>query len=241
MKKKLEADLISIAHKILQLKNTSSITELKELSRQLHENFTILEYLEAQKSTELQASSAPIPPTKVEAQQEPTITEEVTATKDSERKHLEKQDDRPEIIIEEINAKVTEDIFVPASEKQSESTMIGGQPSFFKNDKEEVTPSTLDIEKAKLIGSQEEKPKSLNDRLKKGIQIGLNDRLAFIKHLFEGNPNDYNRVISQLNTIDTKEEAGAFIRQMVKPDYNWQGKEEYEKRFTTLVIRKFDK
>ena len=115
------------------------------------------------------------------------------------------------------------------------------QEDFIKNDKDDVSPTYLDIEQAKIIASKTEKPKSLNDRLKKGIQIGLNDRLAFIKHLFEGNPNDYNRVISQLNTIDNKEEADAFIQTMIKPDYNWNGKEEYENRFVDIVLGKFDK
>ncbi len=45
---------------------------------------------------------------------------------------------------------------------------------------------------------EKDRPRSLNDRLKKGINIGLNERLSFIRHLFDGNTADYNRVISQL-------------------------------------------
>jgi hypothetical protein len=85
-----------------------------------------------------------------------------------------------------------------------------------------------------------ERPKSLNDRLKKGFNIGLNERLAFIRHLFEGNTADYNRVISQLNTFNSLEEAKKFIQLVVKPDYkHWQGKEEYENKFMELVENKF--
>ena len=87
----------------------------------------------------------------------------------------------------------------------------------------------------------EEKPKSLNDQLKKGINIGLNDRLAFIKHLFDGSSTDYNRVLSQLNTLNSKSGARQFIKNMVKPDYNnWQGKEEYEERFMEIVTNKYE-
>lgn len=90
-------------------------------------------------------------------------------------------------------------------------------------------------------GKQEkERPRSLNDRLKKGINIGLNERLAFIRHLFEGKTADYNRVVSQLNTFDSVTEAKKFIELVVKPDYrNWEGKEEYEQRFLDLVENKF--
>ena len=83
--------------------------------------------------------------------------------------------------------------------------------------------------------------KSLNDRLKKGINIGLNDRLAYIKHLFDGNAADYNRVLSQLNTIETFAEAHQFIQQQIKPDYNnWENKEVYEARFLQAIENKYD-
>ena len=83
-------------------------------------------------------------------------------------------------------------------------------------------------------------PKSLNDRLTNNLNIGLNDRLAFVKHLFGESADDYNRVISQLNTIETQERSISFINNMVKPEYNnWEGKEEYEQRFMAIVERKF--
>jgi len=86
-----------------------------------------------------------------------------------------------------------------------------------------------------------DRPRSLNDRLKKGINIGLNERLAFIRHLFDGNTADYNRVISQLNTFDSLSEAKKFIQLVVKPDYkNWMGKEDQEQRFMELVENKFN-
>ena len=74
----------------------------------------------------------------------------------------------------------------------------------------------------------------------KKLVIDLNNRLAFVKHLFNGSMEDYNRVLSQLNTIDTHERSVAFIENMVKPDYHqWSGKEEYENRFMLLIERRF--
>jgi hypothetical protein len=64
--------------------------------------------------------------------------------------------------------------------------------------------------------------------------------LAFVKHLFNDSTEDYNRVLSQLSTIDTEERSVAFITNMVKPDYkNWEGKEEFELRFMELIARRF--
>jgi hypothetical protein len=81
---------------------------------------------------------------------------------------------------------------------------------------------------------------SLNDRLSKGIIIGLNDRIAFMNHLFANSSEDYNRVLSQLMTFNTYAEAKDFIDHMVKPDYNnWEGKDEYAERFMEIVEKRF--
>lgn len=89
--------------------------------------------------------------------------------------------------------------------------------------------------------NQEVKTISLNDRLNTGISFGLNDRIAFEKKLFGGSTDDFNRVVSQLNTFDSFEEASSFIADFVKPDYkNWEGQEEYETRFLEIVEKKFN-
>ena len=109
------------------------------------------------------------------------------------------------------------------------------KPEVIKNDKDLVTPEIKNGQ------NERKKPKSLNDKLtKQELSVGLNDRLAFVKHLFNDSTEDFNRVISQLNTIDTEERSIAFIENMVKPDYNqWKGKEEYETRLKALIERRF--
>jgi hypothetical protein len=88
--------------------------------------------------------------------------------------------------------------------------------------------------------SQEPKISSLNEKLNKAITFGLNDRIGFEKKLFGGSSDDFNRVVSQLNTFDTFEEAKSFVLDFVKPDYNnWEGCEEFETRFMEIVEKKF--
>ena len=87
---------------------------------------------------------------------------------------------------------------------------------------------------------KEDKISSLNDRLNKIISFGLNDRIGFEKKLFAGSSDDFNRVISQLNTFDSFDEARSFVQDFVKPDYNnWEGNEEFEARFMEIVEKKF--
>src|SRR5690606_2976613 len=81
---------------------------------------------------------------------------------------------------------------------------------------------------------------SLNDKLTRNIQIGLNDRISLTKHLFANNANDYNRVVSQVTTLSSYEEAQEFIMHQVKADYNWEGKEVYLERFLLLIEKRFD-
>lgn len=82
--------------------------------------------------------------------------------------------------------------------------------------------------------------KSINDAFANKISIGLNDRIAFEKNLFNGSSDDLNRVISQLNTIESYEEAKDFIEDLVKPEFNnWNGKDDYENRFMQLVEKRF--
>jgi hypothetical protein len=48
MKKRLEADLISIAHRILQLKNKSDINQLYSETQKLYEKLAVLKFVEEQ-------------------------------------------------------------------------------------------------------------------------------------------------------------------------------------------------
>ena len=82
--------------------------------------------------------------------------------------------------------------------------------------------------------------KKLNESLIKGIKIGLNDKIAFTKGLFDGSEEDFSRVVSQLQTYSSWDEAFDFLNNIVKPDYNnWEGKEEIEKRFLKCIENNF--
>ena len=116
----------------------------------------------------------------------------------------------------------------------------------------ETTPEPVkQVEKPKVnIAKKQEIPTpkpvatpsnaSLNDRISnQKIQVGLNDRIAFVKHLFNFSQEDFNRVLSQLNSFGTEQECKDFIQNQVKPEYQWTDKQEYEDRLMVLIERKF--
>ncbi|WP_281989012.1 hypothetical protein [Aquimarina aggregata] len=267
MKKKLEAELISIAHRILQLKGSGTLPQLQEEARQVYEKLTILNFSESyfagpqptigqvraaidqsvlEKEVKIENKIQETEEIEI-SELEPIIKEEpvVETIVEPELKEVEQiieesnVEHKPELVIEEINARVTEDLFVPAIAKEDKAiNNLHSTENRANKDQEDYKTharSTFETE------TQDERPKSLNEQLRKDIHIGLNDRLAFIKYLFEGSAPDYNRVLSQLNTLTNKKEAQEFIINMVKPDYNhWENKEEYEERFITTVLSKFD-
>lgn len=111
-----------------------------------------------------------------------------------------------------------------------------------KKVKEPVTPPPTKPKKQSIAEKAEAtaQKKSLNEKLTQStLKIGLNDRIAFVKHLFNQSQEDFNRVLSQVNSFEELSEAEQFIEHIVKPEYGWSNKEEYEERFMELIRSKF--
>lgn len=243
---------MALAEKIALLKDNNSVPtgELKELSRQLYEKLTILNFTESNlySSETKQDQNVVHTAVKVEAAENQSHEDDVFSDADADDYAPTGMEYNDSEAITEPNTEKIKDIVAqmpPESQKVDEMFEHIQPRKYQKNDMKDIGGVHYDqlpqFEPISKNGVQEEKPKSLNERLKKGIHIGVNDRHAFIKHLFDGSTADYNRVLSQLNTIKSKEEAFNFVANMVKPDYNnWEGKEEYETRFLTIVENKFE-
>ena len=278
MKKKLEAELISIAHRVLKLKNREETKQLQQETKRLYEKLTILRFYEEnfeafKNEIALDALENKIENPAIEEDivvKQPTIEEEVKVetTIETIEEPLRKEDDSkaPQVAlfdgiqmenykevdfvkVEEIPVAVEEATnltFEKAPEPIAEEEEVIIQPesskeAIFEEIEPEIIKPEVVFEAKKEVVEEEPRTMSLNDRLTKGISFGLNDRIAFEKRLFGGNPDDFNRVVSQLNTFDSFEEARGFINDFVKPDYNnWDGKEEFENRFLEIIERKFN-
>ena len=307
MKKRLEADLISIAHRILQLKNKSDINQLYLETQKLYEKLAVLRFVDehfgdskptigqAEIETKIETAfeaieneepvaiaieeieipeieTSPELILEEEEQEEITELEEPVFEEEEDLETLDEEMEEEEVEEEEIEAP-----FIPAFELEKEEEeeeqiieeapkqeavqisfedLIGGdfsddlfvkvESTAFETPKDEKVETVLetvafDLDEIEIHEEVEEsKSVTLNEKLAKGINIDLNDRIAFTKHLFGNDPEDYNRVLNQLITFNTFYETRDFIRDMVKPDYNnWEGKEEYEERFMEIIEKKF--
>ena len=159
------------------------------------------------------------------------VIESLTGESKKERIKEENMEVAP--MMETIKNMVTEMPEPETYEKLFET--IEDMPTFVPKDNE-VSTETKESQFQKA-----EERKNINDHFAKTLSIDLNDRLAFIKHLFEGDSKTYERVLAQVITYETWEEVFLFIEAHVKTEYeNWTGKEEVVERFLNTLQKNFE-
>ena len=242
MKKKLESELISIAHRILKLTGREDLEKMHSEIALLYQKITVLKFIENNHDGEtsdfvgMDTSFF----NALEGAFNNTVTDSVeVADKTFVNIDVEEEEAIMEPAIEKIKDMVAQmpeetievDTIIDAMNEPTETVV---------HDLNELSPSYAQLPIFDAV-SPEPPQTSLNDQLKtQGFQIGLNDRLAFVKNLFENSNEDYERVLSQLSTLDSHDEAMNLLDSIIKPDYNnWEGQEEIEARFLEIIENKF--
>ena len=144
------------------------------------------------------------------------------------------KDDDMEVapMMETIKNMVTEMPEPETYEKLFESV---GTPPTFMSKKNDSIRNKLDTEKD--ISNDK---KNINDQFSKKLSVDNNERLAFIKHLFDGDTINYERVLNQTLTLGSWSEVSNLISSKVKIEYNnWKGKEDIADRFLTVLQKSF--
>jgi hypothetical protein len=265
MKKQLKSQIKSLAQDILSNDGSKSTSQMKVTARLLYEKLAVLEYLEVQILGEEKGTThtkpedsldsksyresnwfkdpKPVPQrVEQEAVVEPVIEKikDLVAQMPEESKAVD--DLLDEVLPKKNYTKNDLEEFAshyqetPVFERKEEvNSVVKAEPAI-----EEKIDAPMVTEEA-IKNSEIDRPKSLNDKLNSGLNIGLNDRLAFIKHLFDGSAEDYTRVLSQINTFSTYSDSESFIKLTVKPDYNdWMDKEDVANRFMKIVENSFN-
>ncbi len=268
MQKKLESELISIAHSILQMKNKDDAIALRDKTLQLYEKLSVLTFVDEYLDTTPHAKETKeelIEKVKqaIEVKHETKVEKEVIIEEEKEvvdevKEVIVDEIVEEETIEEEAHEMVEEEILAEENRVEEEVKEIveiaevgKKQLTLEEEFKDAVSvdvtadlfrkAASINVQTETVTATKEVEAKtSLNDKLmQSNIQVGLNDRIAFVKHLFNHSQADFNRVLSQLNSLKTEKEAKNFISKMVKPDYDWSGKDEYEERLIALIERRF--
>lgn len=241
MKKRLEAELISIAHRILKLKGKEDLFQIHAETQKLYELLSVLKFAEVNYNI-IQPKMDLI-----------DLDEKLEISLDNFQKY--------EVVSEKVNQKVivpdnffTETYKEPIFEKiddlkheiesiEAEIENIEAEIEFIEGKISETNINFDDIEEFDEDSDSEIINTNivLIDKPVGVFNISLNDRIGFVQRLFDNNNEDYNRVLSQLSTFDSYAEAKDFITNIVKPDYDdWNGNEDFEERFMMIVAKKFN-
>lgn len=227
MKRKLKEELVKLSTDIITSHDMGDIPDLYEAARNLYEKLAVLKFIE-EKLNDIEIDvSKNVMAAKFEKM--------ATAVMDGNKTVPESNPHDEDIMtpgmdtIKHMISEMPNDVNI----EQLFAEFVA-KTEVIKNDMNDVTSNKETL-------SKETKGRSLNDTHNaKEMVVGLNDRLAFVKHLFNDSTEEFNRVLSQLNTIESQDRTTAFIENMVKPEYNnWKGKEEYAARFMALVERRF--
>ena len=240
MKKKLESDLISIAHRVLKLKGKEDVIKMYAEVTALQEKLAVLKFAQENFEDDIPTIGSD---SSFFGMLDVAFNNKVSDNIELEDKIYVNLDTEREVITEPVMSKIKDLVAQMPLETQLEVAIEESENP--TNELETLAAGFVEMPEFEPIEEankrEAEAKKTLNDTLKgNGLQIGLNDKIAFIKHLFDGKSEDYDRVISQINTSSSYEDAKLLIHNIIKPDYNnWEGKEDYENRFMEILEGKF--
>ena len=246
MKKKLESELMSIAHRILKLKGKEDVVKMHAEVSVLFEKLSVLKFAHDNFDEDIPTIGSD---SSFFGMLDSAFNNKISDTIEVDDKlyiNLDEseEDEIMEPVMETIKDMVAQ---MPHETQEVDSIFKDAIPKqeIKKQHLEDITEGFRDMpvfDPVTKVNGVSDVKKSLNDKIKIGkFNIGLNDKIAFIKHLFNGKSEEYDRVISQLNTTTSFSAAKTFIEDIVKPDYNnWAEKEEFEERFIQIIESKFE-
>lgn len=241
MKKKLESELVSIAHRILKLKGKEDVLKMHAEVSVLYEKLSVLKFAHENFEKDIPTIGSD---TSFFGMLDEAFNNKISDTIEREDKiyiNLDTVED--DGIMEPVMEKIKDIVAqMPQETRQVDTIFEQAIPKNITQDLDEITADFREMPVFEPVtNGQSTLKKSLNDKLKGGFVIGLNDKLAFIKQLFNGEAQDYERVLSQISTTSNYDEAKDLIQNMIKPDYNnWVGKEIFEERFMQIIENKFN-
>lgn len=234
----LKKELKIIAERILDTQFEEDIPSLLDQSREIYEKLLVLHHMvkdqglkenvEAHSDDHVafyadQEDNTDSTPEEQETENIAPLNAEATNVEAFEDTETAEEEDAPMSL---------SDLFVP--------TFDGIKEDMSQKDEFKDTISLDETENLFVTKKEESRQLSLNDKLVgSNLQVGLNDRIAFVNKLFNFSQSDFNKVLAQLNQCGTKAEALNYFQYQVKPNYNWKGKEDLEERFVEIIERKF--
>ncbi|MFN3951614.1 MAG: hypothetical protein ACK4KT_04310 [Thermaurantimonas sp.] len=214
--------------------STQDINKLVDWSRELYENLVIMQYLSNQLPSNYQKAE------KYQAS-ETQVGKKVSSSANVTSENEENQTSSSVEIITSPGANDTN------KESYIDNIVIENKDEKIVEKKLHVGTSTIsktvytETRKEKIEMSLSDNTLALNERLAASsrITIGLNDKIAFSRQLFNGDEQAMMNLIDRMNHAHTFEQAMNHLHQARTQFDFWEEKKEYVTRLENLIRRKF--
>lgn len=217
MQKKVKEELRQLSSRIANNLDTESVNELYDSARKLYEKLAVLKYIE-----------------------DKLDHVEVDVSKNEMAQKFEKL----------ANAVLVANSGVPETNPHEEDIIIPGMDTIKHMVTEMNTDVAMDQLFSELLNNRELMKDdrqvtegglaaSVLQRQSRRFAIGLNDKVAFVKNLFDESEEDFQKVIQKITALTSLEQALEYIDDKVKSEFNWEGKPDWEERFKAEVSRAF--
>ncbi|MFM1879483.1 MAG: hypothetical protein RLZZ241_2349 [Bacteroidota bacterium] len=227
MRQKIKEELSQLAKDIIEDPGLETLAALYLRSRALYEKVSALKYVEEQ----LQHLELGVAPNEIGERFEFMAN----AVLNENKKVPESNPHQEDLIVSGIET-IKHMVSEMTDEDELEEVLLRllNRRGIATNFKKEVSTPSKFVKETQV-------PKSLNDAIDhQQVKIGLNDRLAFVKQLFDGDNLAFDQAIKELSSMETQVQCELYLEQTIKPNYNnWLGKEEYEVRLKALILRRF--
>lgn len=268
MKKKMQKEIQNLGRELLEADAQFSTSEFQKKTIALYEKLCVLQYLENQLEGTNQPDSAEKAEsydsksfreqnwfTEPEPIPRPQHKEDLVEPLIEKIKDLVAQMPTESEQVDEILDQILPEKKYMKNDLEEFASNYQQTPTFERKPSAEAPKNTTVLEERhpakgvevpteskRLIADlgMSEKPRSINDSAGNGMQIGLNDRLAYIKHLFSGDDKQYEETLKKITTMQSYAQAETHIKTKIKPQHNfWLQKDMFAERFMAAVERKF--
>ena len=205
----LREKLKILAEFILDDQHEHDLQSLLNTSREIYEKYVILQHLEEEEKSR-------------KAMEFKLMAEEGSSIKKNDLSEEDEDLTMPERIAPEKKEPIIPKISELIEEEEDRSVSLSDLfvPTFneIKEDmslKDEFKDNISLDETENMFVTKKEEPRqlSLNDKLLgSSIQVGLNDRIAFVNKLFNFSQSDFNKVLTRLNSYSSREEALSYFQ-----------------------------
>jgi hypothetical protein len=242
MKKKIQSELRTIAKRILDSEENIDADSLRSLTAQLYEKVLILNYLEQQSVKSETQTRRPADSSSLDSKSyreknwfndpkpvpQPIYSEEIAEPLIEKIKDIVAQIPQESQKVDDLMNELLPKKENPKNELEDFASHYHETPIFERKDPVDKNPE-ISLKQSSLKEVSEHR-----------LNIDLKDRHDFVNQLFDSDQEDFNRVLSQINTMSSYEEVKVYIADQIKPEYNnWKDKDEFEKQFMILVEKRF--